>query len=126
MNKKKQISDGIKAYQEQSVKETEVKIKQALEKQRHAKVINKSQLARDAGLSRPTINEYAYLYDDRAVNKPRQVTMLEEQLKEQQRENDRLRKENTRLREENNKLTDKLTEWYVIGKSDQMLGDKKG
>lgn len=113
MSKNGILNEGLRKRQEQSVKETEAKIKKALEKQRHAKVINKSLLARETGLSRPTINEYAYLFDGRE-NESKQTLMLKDQLKEKEIENNRLRKENTDIKSQNKELTDKIIQLYAV------------
>ena len=114
MAKKGILNEGLRNRQEQSVKETEAKIVQALKKQKHARKINLSQLERDSGVSRQHIAaKYSYLYDGR-VNESKQVVKLKEELTEEKDKNKKLTQENTALRNEKNMLTDKLVHLYAI------------
>jgi hypothetical protein len=111
---KPMLNDGLRKAQEQSVKETESKLLQALEKQKKNAKINISQLARDSGVSRTQIiNKYSYLYEGRE-NESAKVIQLKNENKELNRKNKEQAKRITELEEMNKQVTDKIVELHAI------------
>lgn len=110
---KRILNDGLIKYQEESVKETEAKILKALENQKENAKVNKSQLARDSGMSRTQIgNKYSYLYEGRE-NESAKVIELNNKVKELARIISDKNKEITELENRNKQVTNKMVELYT-------------
>jgi len=108
------LNNGLRKAQERSVKETETKLLNALEKQKKNDKINISQLARDSGTSRTQIiNKYGYLYEGRE-NESAKVIQLKKENKELSRKNNEQAKRITNLEEINKQVTDKIVELHTI------------